>query len=260
MERRGREMSQGIWRGIRYWCAVGLLVGGLPACSTTQSAEGTAPVIMDTTPVKPAEGERPARETEKPSKSSERTSKNGSKMARSQAAAKEKESEKATAKSKAPIRQPESVPQMAKKAVVPLPTTPGRGTAARSDAGLKGFYVAEATFSDDVVDRVPKGRFNDVVKRSQVHSSLWFWMKVGCEDDCLRLMKSKHGGLPISVTWLPPGGGKGWTNKTRVTGDGFRLAFHASNVLLGTWKVKVEAEGGAVCTSTRECEFTIEVK
>jgi len=260
MEWRGCELGNGIWRGIRYWCAIGLLVGGLPACSTTQSAEKTEPVVTGTTSVKPAEAERPARETPKASKSSERTSKSGSKTVKSQAAAKEKGSEQATAKSDAPIRQPEAGSQVAKKPDAPLTETPGGGTAASSDAGLKGLYVAEATFADDVVDGVPKGRFKDVVRHSQVYGQLWFWMKVRCEDACLSFMKSKPGGLPISVTWLPPGAGKGWTNKTRITGDGFRLAFHTTNILLGRWKVRVESERGVVCTRTRECEFTIEVK
>jgi hypothetical protein len=255
----GCELGNGIRRGIRYCCAIGLLIGGLPACSTTQFAEKTEPVATGTTSVNPAEAERPARETQKASKSSERTSKSGSKTAKSQAGAKEKESEKATAKSDAPIRQPEAGSQVAKRADVPLPDTPGGGTAASSD-GVKGLYVAEAAFADDVVDGVPKGRFKDVVRQSQVYGQLWFWMKGRCEDACLGLMKSKPGGLPVSVTWLPPGAGKGWTNKTRITGDGFRLAFHTTNILLGRWKVRVESEGGAVCTRTRECEFAIEVK
>lgn len=259
MECGGCELSNGIWQGIRYCCAIGLLVGGLPACSTPQSAEKTEPVVTGTTSVKTAEVERPARETHKASKSSERTSKNESKT-KSQAAAKEKESEQVRVKSDAPIRQPEVGSQAAKKTDVLSTETPGGGTAASSDAGLKGLYVAEAAFADDVVDGVPKGRFKDVVKHSQVYGQLWFWMKVRCEDACLSLMKSKTGGLPISVTWLPPGAGKGWTNKTRMTGDGFRLAFHTTNILLGRWKVRVESEGGAVCTRTRECEFTIEVK
>lgn len=260
MEWRGCEMSQGIWQGIRYCCAMGLLVSGLPACASTQSAEKTEPVVTGTTSVKPAEAERPARETQKASKSSERTSKSGSKTAKSHVAVKEKESEQAAAKSDAPLRQPEAGSQVAKKADVSLTDTPGGGTAASSDAGVKGLYVAEATFADDVVDGVPKGRFKDVVRHSQVYGQLWFWMKGRCEDACLSLMKSKPGGLPVSVTWLPPGAGKGWTNKTRITGEGFRLAFHTTNILLGRWKVRVESEGGAVCTRTRECEFTIEVK
>lgn len=260
MECGGCELSNSIWQGIRYYCAIGLLVGGLPACSTPQSAEKNEPVVTGTTSVKPAEAERPARETQKASKSSDQTSKSGSKTAKSQATAKEKGSEQARVKSDAPTRLPEVGSQAAKKTDVPLMETPGGGTAPSSDAGLKGLYVAEAAFADDVVDGVPKGRFKDVVRHSQVYGQLWFWMKVRCEDACLSLMKSKPGGVPISVTWLPPGAGKGWSNKTRITGDGFRLAFHTTNILLGRWKVRVESEGGVVCTRTRECEFTIEVK
>ena len=121
-------------------------------------------------------------------------------------------------------------------------------------------FVDEATFADDVVDRVPKGRLKEEVNRSQLRGSLWVWMRMSCEGECLALAQSKSRSIPITVTWLPPGKGKGWTTKTKITGDGFRLAFKTANVLVGTWRVQVESEGYAVCTSSGECEFTLEVK
>lgn len=233
MERDGMRQRLGVWRSVLCWCAVGLLIGGTTGCATKPSTEESGSPLASTTTAAPVESEPASRSTAQPSASTQSRSSSSREAPQTRAS------------------KPDSVPRE---------STPSERTAASRDGRIKGLFVDEATFADDVVDRVPKGRLTEVVKQSQMHGFLWFWMRMRCEGECLALARSKSRGIPITVTWLPPGKGKGWTNKTKITGDGFRVAFKTANILPGKWRVRVKSDGQAVCTSTGECEFTLEVK